>query len=545
MLSLVGIARLVRADETETSLDGPWTLSPLTESFVVQQWGGNCGPAPVSRTVFAAGPATITRDGPELVVNATSAHRTLRSDQCIDPLPTLTRDSHSAGGQTWRSRCETAPKDPRHAVIQTGYFLTPDGVVSIGETGRYEFAIKGSRCVADVTREATLRRTPVPLHVDNAVRAVSSVAQATPSASFAVAAPTAAAPEPDNMPCTRLGQPARLEIRPSRKLLRIGESYRFRAIVVDPAGCPTGTPIQWSLGVSASAKREAARASGAGGAPASASIDGTGRLTVPATATDMKFDVVASAGGRSARAAVEVTSPATYEALLAQSGLDSNGERRDPSVTSLTTSSLGATGAQAEDGARRRRLIFLAIVGGLSLVLGVIAAIAALRARKARAVERAAHARHEERMRAYEREKREREERHAAQTQAHLESVARARAAATATAGGSGTLFCPSCHKEFAPGTVFCPFDSNPLVPVADQGAIVGGPVGGVCPTCRRGYNPGVFVCPDDGDELVPPALMGLGPTPARGKICPTCGGRFDGNAAFCGKDGTQLVLIN
>src|SRR5262249_35126083 len=27
-------------------LDGPWTMSPLTESFTVQQWAGACGAAP-------------------------------------------------------------------------------------------------------------------------------------------------------------------------------------------------------------------------------------------------------------------------------------------------------------------------------------------------------------------------------------------------------------------------------------------------------------------------------------------------------------------
>jgi hypothetical protein len=187
----------------------------------------------------------------------------------------------------------------------------------------------------------------------------------------------------------------------------------------------------------------------------SPSIDGTGRLSVPqATVPDAKFDVIATAAGRSARAAVEVTSSESYEALLAQSGLDSNGERRDPAVTSLATSSLGAADARAEGGARRRRLVFIAIVGGLALILAVVAVLAAWRARKARAVESAAQERHAERMRAYEVEKREREGRHAAQTRAHLESVARAQqAAAEASAVGhptSGPFFCPSCPREFA-----------------------------------------------------------------------------------------------
>ncbi len=69
-----------------------------------------------------------------------------------------------------------------------------------------------------------------------------------------------------------------------------------------------------------------------------------------------------------------------------------------------------------------------------------------------------------------------------------------------------------------------------------------------VCPTCKRDYDPGTKTCPADGDELVPYAMYSATAQPApkaKGKICPTCGGRFDGEAGFCGKDGTALVLIN
>ena len=104
-------------------------------------------------------------------------------------------------------------------------------------------------------------------------------------------------------------------------------------------------------------------------------------------------------------------------------------------------------------------------------------------------------------------------------------------------------MFCPSCRREYPPGSTYCPFDANRLVEVAGHQDLMAGPAGGVCPTCKRGFNPGVKVCPHDGDELVPPVLAMPPPGMAapRGKICPTCGDRFDGLAAFCGKDGTQL----
>jgi hypothetical protein len=530
------VARAGRPDDS--SLGGTWGMSPLTETFMVQQWGGSCGPAPVSGTLQPGGVATVHADGEEIVIQpADSRLRRLRTDQCLDPLPTLARETHSADGRTWRTRCTTPPSDPRHAVVNSAYFLSSTSdAITIAETGQYEFTIQGSRCVANVTREATIRRM-------QAVAAVASTGSTAPAPAVASARATPPAPvtTPDSAPCASPGDPARLEVRPSRKLLRLGDNYRFRALVVDEAGCPTGTPIQWSI--------TALRSNDGREIVAQPSVDAAGRLTIPPGATDEQFDVVATAAGHSARATVEVTSDANYEALLARSGLDSNGERGEPAVTSLATTSIGGSSARAEDGAGRRRTVFISIIALLVAALGAVAIVGTLRARRAHAVERAAQERHAEKMRQYEREKREREEVHAAQLRAHLESVAQAQKVAAAASAGTalrgGALFCPSCHREFNEGTAYCPFDANRLVTVAGHEEIAAGPVGGVCPTCQRGFNPGVRVCPHDGDELVPPAMAAARPVATRGKICPTCGGRFDGTAAFCGKDGTMLVLLN
>jgi hypothetical protein len=324
----------------------------------------------------------------------------------------------------------------------------------------------------------------------------------------------------------------------------LGDEFTFRAMVLDAMGCSTGTPIQWSIG--------GLRFLDGQPHAAQPSVEASGRLTVPsADFADAAFDVVVTAAGRSARSSVEAVAAANYEALLAQSGLDANGERAEPAVAILATGSIGGSDVRAEDGARRRRMAFVVVVGGLVFVLGIVAAIGARRARRGRAFEHAAEERHSEKLREFERQKRDREERHAAQMRAHLESVAKAQqAAASAAARGSpaGPMFCPSCRREYPPGTTYCAFDSNRLVAVAGHEDLMAGPAGGICPTCKRGFNPGVKVCPHDGDDLVPPAMVPPQPAPAvapRGKICPTCGDRFDGVAAFCGKDGTQLVLLN
>jgi hypothetical protein len=509
-------------------------MTALTEAFTVQQWGAPCGPVPASGIVQPAGIAKIRSAGGELLIE--TPLRTLRTDQCLDPMATLARNAHSGDGKTWRTRCATGSGDPRHAVVNAAYFLTSDDVLTLAETGRYEFTIQGARCVADVTRQASLRRLPP---------AAASASNAGPPASAVAPSPATSLPDtraldivrnPAAPDCSAPGDPVRLEVRPSRKLLRLGDDFTFQAIVLDTNGCRTATPIHWSI--------KAVQSKEGAVVP---SIDGTGKLVVPAgDQNGATFDVMATAAGRSARAAVEVTSRADFEALLAHSGLNAKGERDEPSVAILATSSLSTSDVRAEDGARRRRTLFIAIVGGLALLLGVVAFFATLRARRGRALESAAQARHAKKMLEYERQKREREERHATAMQAHLESVERAQQTSVAAAtASSGPMFCPSCRREFGRGNDFCPFDANRLVLVAGHEALISGPAGGICPTCRRGFNPGVRVCPHDGEELVPQAMIAPPPPAVRGKICPTCGDRFDGTAAFCGKDGTQLVLLN
>lgn len=553
VLVLLTSARTARADGP---YDGAWSMTAVSESFTVQEWSAPCGPAPVSGTLIGGGPVTVTGGGGELQISG--GRRTLRTDQCLDPMPTLARNVHSQDARSWRTRCSTPPGDPRHAVVNTAYFVTGnDDVITIGETGRYEFTINEARCVADVRRGASLKRVVAP------AASATETASAAPAATApAVETPTATTPPPAATPtvpaapprpaadCSQPGDPARLEVRPSRKLLRTGDSFAFRGAVLDANGCPTGTPIQWTVGP-VTFKDGQPHA----GAP---TIDALGNLSVPsADFGEGSFDVVATAAGRSARASVEVSSPADYGALLAQSGLDSNGEREEPAVAVIATSSIGAGDTRADDGARKRRFAFIAVVAGLTVLLLVVAVIGAARSRRAKQVESAASARHADKLREWERHKAEREARHAAQMKAHLESVAVAQqqaAAAQARGQSSGPMFCPSCRREYPPGTVHCSFDSNRLVSVQGHEGLMAGPSGGICPTCRRGFNPGVKVCPHDGDELVPAPAAGAGAPPPsqpqqgqprRHKICPTCGGRFEGASAFCVNDGTQLVLIN
>jgi hypothetical protein len=550
VLALMCVSAAARTARADGPYDGQWSMTAVSETFTVQQWSAPCGPAPVSGALMGGGTVTVTGGGGELQISG--GRRTLRTDQCLDPMPTLARTVHSQDARAWRTRCATPPGDPRRATVNTAYFVAAsDNAITIAETGRYEFTINEAQCVADVRRGASLSRAAVvsPGATATATASAEPAPTGAPTWSSPVlppgtttAPPLATAPKAD---CSTPGDPARLEVRPSRKLMKLGDSFAFKGSVLDANGCPTQTPIAWTVGPPTFKDGQAHA-----GVP---TIDATGNLTVPSVDFgEGTFDVVATSAGKSARAQVQVSTPADYGALLAQSGLDSKGELDEPAVAVIATASIGAGDARAEDSARKRRWAFMGVIGGLALILLVVAIFGATRSGRAKRAEAAAEARHAEKMLEWERHKGERERRHAAQMKAHLESVAIAQqqaAAAAARGQKSGPMFCPSCRREYPPGTAHCSFDANRLVAIQGHEALMTGPAGGICPTCHRGFNPGVKTCPHDGDELVPApastATVAISVDPRRGKICPSCGTQYPGTSGFCSADGTQLVMLN
>jgi len=201
-------ARSARADGP---FDGPWSMTAVSESFTVQQWSAACGPAPVSGALMGGGSVTVTGGGGELQISG--GRRSLRTDQCLDPMPTLARNVHTQDARSWRTRCSTPPGDPRHAVVNTAYFVAAgDNAISIAETGRYEFTINDSRCVADVRRGASLSRVvAAPPTTASAAPAPTEAPTATATATAPpVPLTTAGATKADcSVPP---GDPARLEV---------------------------------------------------------------------------------------------------------------------------------------------------------------------------------------------------------------------------------------------------------------------------------------------------------------------------------------------
>jgi hypothetical protein len=524
-LFLVALAAWTRVTpaHADSSVDGTWKQGPLKEEYTVQKWLSACGPAPATGSSGGGESISVHQEGDELAF--LGGGRVFRTNQCYDQLPTLVRETHTRdpSGKTWRTRCTTPPSDPRRAAINTLVTITSDKHIDIAESGRYEISLTEGKCTADIKRS----------------RGLDLVSAEPPAAATPTPTPasTAIAPTPTANPCGSPGEPKRLEARPSRKLLRTGDTFTFRAIVLDEGGCATRTGISWSLADPTAAKN-------------GVTLDGNGKLTVAPLAAEGTYELIASAAGKSARVSVEIASPSHYDDLLASSGLNDAGESEGVSTVSIAGETLGGADAKAQDGSARRRTLFIGVVVTLVVILGVVAIVGSRRARRAEALERAAQERHKERLREVDERRQSKRNKHDAALRAHESSLAEASRLAAEEAQSSvemTRMLCPACRREYDPGSIYCPDDSNRLVPI--NGPLGTGPSGSICPTCKRGFDPGVKICPHDQDELIPYALFASrnppSVSPPRGKICPTCGGRFDGNAAFCGKDGTALVLLN
>jgi len=477
LLSLLASTRTL-ADAPPT-LAGSWSASPLIVSWQLGDWGKACGPAP-SGGGEGGGSVTVSQSGSELTF--TGVGRTYTTAECWERYPGIQRISHSASARSFQNVCKTGAGDPRQAKLVTTISAT-DSRINFDETGQYQFVIESQNCTASVRRTrsyALLTRFGDPAPA------------AAPSAS---ASPKAGRATRD---CEAAGLPERLEVRPSRKLMRPGESFEFRATVVDARGCPLPVTPTWRV------------ISGAN----LLSVTSPGRITANPNATESEATLEVALGDRSVRVEVEIASKERYDALLQAQGLDESGESKEAAVLRVASESMGAREVVARDESPTKTRWFVAIAGACALLLGSLGFLLVRRSRLA-------------------------------PEPVFADAPSRPRAPLP----GGGVKACPTCREEFPAEAEFCPNDGNRLVEQTTLGA---GPGGSVCPVCGRGFNPGTQTCPDHGEELVPAAAFAAARAPTLGvtlaitrTICPVCGKQYTSETRFCGECGAGVVPIN
>jgi hypothetical protein len=466
------IASSARAESPK--LDGLWTASALRSDWNVGDWGAACGPRPQGGNE-AGGSVTVAVQGSELVLNGLG--RTYTTSQCWEQYPGLARVSHTSGASSWRTVCKTPAGDARQATVITN--LSGGGSrLNFDETGQYQFVIKGQNCTASVRRTRSFTR------VDPAAPAL----------------PASQAEKPKRPPrCERVGLPERLEVRPSRKLMRPGESFIFRSNVVDRAGCSVGVAPVFRVQT--------------GGEHVE--LTAAGKITVADDAPESEVRLQASVGDRALGVVVEIVSRERYEALLQQGSFNAEGESSEAAVARIASSSMGSGSGVTEDGSRAQKMRFVALIGALALAFGVLGLVLSRRSRK------------------------------------------RAAPPSSRSPASAGTVrplpplptphgkVCPTCRSEYPAHEEFCATDGNRLIPLGPETAF--GPPGGVCPICGQGYDPGIAACPKHQEALIPAAIATEAQRAALGarRICPLCGAQFAADSQFCGQCGGVLVPIN
>jgi hypothetical protein len=491
---LVFLVSLPVQAESAKTLSGRWSASTMRTNFTAEPWGAACGPKP-SGTSEPGGIVSIVQQGKELTLSGLG--RTFASSSCWEAISGGRTVSHSASNRGWSTVCQSAPGDPRRSAVTTTITATDDRI-TLSEVGQFEFVIGNDTCHAVMRRN----RTYALVEREGETRPVPAAPAAAPPVEEEA---VAEADQRANTNCAQPGPPSRIEVSPSRKLLRPGDEYAFRVRVLDKNACQLDRPVTWM-----------ALATNSG-----VELNPKGVIKVLPNAAEGATELTASIQGRSVKVTVDVVSEARYQELLAAGTFNAAGETQDKAVTTLVSSTLGTKTAVLENPAQRRRTIF---VWTISTIAAVLAAAALWMAGSRRRTKRPAPAFD------------------ASSSDGPLPPAEAERNPGVSQA----VLVCPTCHEEYPLDQKYCALDGNRLMGLPPQ-LRLGGMSGGVCPVCRHGFDPGVTRCPDHDEELVPRPALGPS-TPAAAmtrRICPLCGAIYGTDGQFCGNDGATLVPIN
>jgi hypothetical protein len=356
------------------TLVGRWQAGPLVVRWRITEWGTPCGPQP-NGGGDSGGMVVVTRNGSDLTFTGLS--RTFSTAACLDQSAGIGVTSHTASARAWQTTCKTAANDPRQVSLRTVVTAT-DSSISLEETGQYHFVIQGQRCTAATGRYRTytlVQRAGSPAPAASAATlnteaagAAGAGAMASATASGAATnAPsgTAASSTTTSERCATLGEPARLEVRPQRKLIQAGERFTFRAQVLDAKGCTLPQVPTWSVASSGTSTK----------------ISEHGELFVPSDAPAGEVTLRAQVGTTQVDVVAEIAPKERYDALLRSGRFDTAGEVAAPVSGDVVSSTLGARGITTQDDAASRKRWFVIAVTAVGLLLGAGGLILALRTR--------------------------------------------------------------------------------------------------------------------------------------------------------------------
>jgi hypothetical protein len=272
--------------------------------------------------------------------------------------------------------------------------------------------------------------------------------------------------------------------------MRPGESFEFKARVLDAKGCEVASKATFRL---------APESSSVG----TVTVDSGGKVSARADAEPVVASIVVEAAGKTGKVELEIVTDDKYAKLLAAGGgaLDAGEDQ----AVSIELSGGGATATTVPNTQEhsRRRFAYIAIAGGGCTLLA-LAALVLWKRGNAQAAE-------EEKRRAAKKEKSQR---------APVQPI---------KAGPT-----PPTPVAIA---------SPPAATAMGFGAAR------VCPTCGTTPPPEAEFCPNDGTRmsgaLKPQAAAAPAAPAAGGRICPVCGRKYEREAKFCSKDGVELVPLN
>lgn len=349
------------------SLEGRWFASPLDVQWAIETWGNACGPKP-SGGGESAGGVIVSQRGAEL--SFFGAGRSFSTAGCYEQYPGMNRVSHSASKRSWSSVCQTPADAPRHVTVRSSVRAN-DSSIQFSETGQHRFSVGGTSCRATSrrSRDFTLLQRAGEPTAGHAPSTQPSPGQAKPEAPArqktatkqiaAVAKPRSEddllRPSPARQPCAPPGPASKLQVEPSRKLMRPGEEFAFRTSVTDADGCRLSNQlVKWEL------------------EPALPEVElkPEGHVVIAPNAGDAHFEMVASVGGERLIVSVQVVSEARYESLLGAGVFGIDGESATGSELVLNAGAIGSSTAVAEDAAASRKAWFIGLSVTLALVLG-------------------------------------------------------------------------------------------------------------------------------------------------------------------------------